>query len=69
MAEKLGEFLQLRKALGKTLALFAVDGELEVRGGFRRRDLMAVDGGENLAERLRLVGVKAQPEGTGCLYL
>ena len=29
---------------------------------------MAVDGGENLADRLRLVGVKAPPEGTGCLY-
>jgi len=28
---------------------------------------MAVDGGENLADRLRLVGVEAQPEGTGCL--
>jgi hypothetical protein len=58
------------------MVVLMVDGELEAvsrrsvgNPRRRRRNLIAVDGGENLAERLGLVGVKAQPEGAGCLYL
>jgi len=56
------------------MVVLMVDDELKAEGrreggGPRRRDLIAVDGGENLAERLGLVGVKTQPEGTGYLHL
>ena len=76
MAEELGKLLQLRETLGEAMVVLMVDGELEAvsrrsvgNPRRRRRNLIAVDGGENLAERLGLVGVKAQPEGAGCLYL
>ena len=69
MAEEFGELLQLRETLGKVLVVLMVDGELEAGSVARGRDLIAVNGGENLTERLGLVGVKTLPEGTGCLYL
>ena len=76
MAEEFGKLLQLRETLGEAMVVLMVDGELEAvsrrsvgNPRRRRRNLIAVDGGENLAERLGLVGVKAQPEGAGCLYL
>jgi len=69
VAEEFGELLQLRETLGKVMVVLMVDGELEVGSVARGRDLIAVNGGENLTERLGLVGVKTQPEGTGCLYL
>ena len=75
MAEEFGKLLQLREILGEAMVVLMVDGELEavstvvVNPRRRRRNLIAVDGGENLAERLGLVGVKAQPEVAGCLYL
>jgi hypothetical protein len=73
VAEEFGELLQLREAFGKAMVVLMVDDELKAegrRGGGRpqRRNLIAVNGGENLAERLELVGVKTQPEGTGWLY-
>ena len=76
MAEEFGKLLQLRETLGEAMVVLMVNGELEAvsrrsvgNPRRRRRNLIAVDGGENLAERLGLVGVKAQPEGAGCLYL
>jgi len=76
VAEEFGKLLQLRETLGEAMVVLMVDGELEAvsrrsvgNPRRRRRNLIAVDGGENLAERLGLVGVKAQPEGAGCLYL
>jgi hypothetical protein len=71
VAEEFGKLLQLRETLGEAMVVLMVDGELEVvrMSSVDRRNLIAVDGGENLAERLGLVGVKAQPEGAGCLYL
>ena len=76
MAEEFGKLLQLRETLGEAMVVLTADGELEVvsrrsvgNARRRRRNLIAVDGGQNLAERLGLVGVKTQPEGAGCLYL
>ena len=72
-AEEFSELLQLRETLVKAMVVLTVDDELEAearREGVRRRDLIAVDGGENLVERLGLVRVKAPPEGAaGCLCL
>ena len=46
--------------------IFAVDSELKVEAPTAgRRNLIAVEGGEDLVERLGLVWVKACPEGTG----
>ena len=69
MAEEVGKLLQLRETVGDAMVVLMVDGELVVVSRRRRRrNLIAVDGGENVAERLGLVGVKALPEGAGCLY-
>ena len=47
--------------------IFAVDSELKVEAAPAAgwRNLIAVEGGEDLVKRLGLVWVKACPEGTG----
>ena len=53
------------------MVILAVDSELKVEAAVssRRRNLKAVKGGEDLVERLRLVWVNADPEGTGGMCL
>ena len=50
--------------------ILAVDSELKVEASFSsRRNLIAVKGGEDFVERLRLAWVKADPEGMGGICL
>jgi len=52
------------------VVILAVDSELKVEASFSsRRNLIAVKGGEDFVERLRLVWVKADPEGMGGMCL
>jgi hypothetical protein len=52
------------------VVILAVDSELKVEASFSsRRNLIAVKGGEDFVERLRLVWVKAYPEGVGGMCL
>jgi len=48
------------------VVIFAIDGELEVQAApvAGRRNLIAVEGGEDLVKRFGPVWVKASPEGT-----
>jgi hypothetical protein len=57
--------LKLGEAVSKAVVILAVDDKRN-RGILRqhRRHLIAVQGGENLVERLRLIRVKTCPEGT-----
>ena len=50
--------------------ILAVDSELKVEASFSsRRNLIAVKGGEDFVERLRLAWVKADPEEMGGICL
>lgn len=53
------------------MVILVVDGKLKVEAAMPcgRRNLIAVNGGEDFVERLRLVWVKAYPEGMGGMCL